>query len=462
MLSRIQAFRRKHRRRRASKRDKAPLREFVYLDEVSVYSLIASRLGPVAKEFTQTETSSLQGELAATLGANVVGIGKGEGSARGAVTRTQGSQVLRKSIVQATFKELYELESESMAMCPMSEDRQPPGLRNLVELETACEGSGNADWILDPSTLHRGQLLEVEAELEAEAIFRVSSVVSSFLEIFDENPALFGADAYRRFAQAKSVERILAKLLVGLVPIRGRVLDYEAATLAGRQWIIHRRLLDQLPDAERPPTTPLHVVGVAEQSLFWKDIRRILFSNARFRILARLAEDGLQLSWTPVKLAQVLQSVAPDIADQLNAAGSGALAAMATAGPPPQSEEQKRRMMKEALVAYGQMLARHYGREVTAEDLSRVGLPSEQHCASHGSLQKRREAFEAIAAFVLESLGIQRESVVVAQYRAAALGDAGLDLLGRPMPLMSPLDASSSGTRADERFLDVEFIAIYW
>jgi hypothetical protein len=46
---------RQWRRRWAAKNEKGMLREFVYLDEVSVYSLIASRLGPIAAEFTDTQ-----------------------------------------------------------------------------------------------------------------------------------------------------------------------------------------------------------------------------------------------------------------------------------------------------------------------------------------------------------------------------------------------------------------------
>ena len=46
--------------RAAGQNRHTPLREFVYLDEVSVYSLIASRLGPIAAEFSETQTESLQ------------------------------------------------------------------------------------------------------------------------------------------------------------------------------------------------------------------------------------------------------------------------------------------------------------------------------------------------------------------------------------------------------------------
>src|SRR3712207_8144694 len=48
-------FRRRRLKRAAKKQQVAPLREFVYLDEVSVYSLNASRLGSIAAEFRSEE-----------------------------------------------------------------------------------------------------------------------------------------------------------------------------------------------------------------------------------------------------------------------------------------------------------------------------------------------------------------------------------------------------------------------
>lgn len=48
----------RRRRRQRAFRKHSDLREFIYLDDVSVFSLIASQLGPVATEFTNTEATS--------------------------------------------------------------------------------------------------------------------------------------------------------------------------------------------------------------------------------------------------------------------------------------------------------------------------------------------------------------------------------------------------------------------
>lgn len=313
LITRFRARLRQWRRKQASRRQKSELREFVYLDEVSVYSLIASRLGPIAAEFTETETVSLQGEVGSSLGAGL-GFAKAGVNSRVLDIHSQGSQVLRRSIVQTTFKELYELEMESLAMRPMSKDLKPPVIRSLDDFKAASADLANDGWIVDPDYLTRGQLLEVEVQLEADAIFRVSEVFSAISEIIEESPETFGLDSYVDLNQMKSIERIFGKLLVGLVPIRGRAMDYVVAEFGEKVWIVHRKILDELTNVEMPQALPLYVVGVAEHSLFWKDIRRILFSKARFRALCRMAQDGLQDSWTPVKLAHVLESVMPGLA----------------------------------------------------------------------------------------------------------------------------------------------------
>ena len=445
LITRFRGWFRRWRRKQASKRQKATLREFVYLDEVSIYSLIASRLGPIATEFTETETASLKVEVASSIGGGV----------------DIGSQVLRKSIVQTTFKELYELEMDSFAIRPIYEQLKPPKMYNLNDLMAATETLITDGWIVDPEKLARGQLLEVEVQLEAEDIFRVSAVVSALLEIIEEDSEMFGLAPYDKLIQVKSANRILGKLLADLVPVRGHATDYEVVEFGEKEWIVHRRLLNELPATELPPTRPLCVVGVAEESLFWKDIRRVLFSRARFRVLCRIAQDGLQDSWTPVKLAHVLASVAPGLGNQINIAGSSVLASMVRASKTNQSVERKRQLMRCALVTYAKLLADHYDRSITAQDLSEAGLPSEQHCKSFGSQKERREAFDAIATFLLDRFGLERETLIVAQYRAVALNDAGLDFSGQPMPLVASDDVPSAAP-SEERFLDSEFVAIYW
>ena len=461
MTARIRGWLRQSRRKRAARRGRASLREFVYLDEVSVYSLIASRLGPVATEFTATEAASLQSEMNSSVGGGV-GFAKGEIRSRALEAHTKGSQVLRKSIVQTTFKELYELEYDTFVIRPISAETQTPTVSRLADLKAVTEGATESGWMIDPVLLKRGQLYEAEVELAAEAIFRVSAVMSALLGITQDSPEMFGITNHKEMVQAESVNRILEKLLVGLVPVRGRLIEYEFVTVQGKEWLVHRRLLKMLAVDDTLQRRPVYVVGVAEQSLFWKDIRRVLFSGSRFRVLCRVAQDGIQESWTPVKLAHVLDAVVPDLGRQIEVAGRDALAKMSDAGSSDQVAERRTDCMREALLAYAELLAQHHGKTIHGGHEKEIGQVAERYCRSNGTLSERRIAFSAITGELQKHFSIEHDSLLAAKYRTAALTDAGLHPDGRTLPSEAFDESSVMLDSSGQRFLDSEFIAMYW
>lgn len=417
------------------------MREFVYLDEVSVFSLIASRLGPIATEFTENQRASLKAEVG-TVGSSL----------------EAGSQVLRKSTVQTSFKELYELEMDSFAFRPIEHQVMLPRIKNIQEA-IATKDILIADGLLvDPENLRRGTLIEAEVQLEASDIFRVSSVLSTILEIIDENPAMFGVET-TNFSEGKAAGRVLDKLLVGLVPVSGVAVDYRVVVVDNKEWIAHRELLHSLTDSESLQTLPLHIVGVAEQSQFWKDVRRVLFSNARFRVLCRLAQDGLKPSWTPVKLAHILDLVKPGLGDQIDTLGSVVLASMVSASASDQSDD-RRKLARDALVRYAILLGEHCKKEITINDLAAAGVPSEHDCDDFGTVEARRRAFNQVSKFLKERFELDFDPLLLAQYRTVALVEAGLDLTGKPLPAKT--GAAAATESMEKRFLDSEFVAIYW
>jgi len=310
MLKRFWARIQRRWRINAAKALRAPLREFVYLDDVSVYSLLASRIGPLAAEFTDTQTTSLRNEIAGSVSGNT-GLVKGDVSSRLEDTQTQTSQVLRKSTVQVAFKDLIELEEGRLAIQLPALETKPPAVRTWADLEKLIGEPLLDNWVIEPATLNRGQLVEFEVELDADSIFRITSMISAMLSIIQENPEVF--KSLSGMLEATAVNRILDKLLVGLIPVRGKALDYQVVDLNGKELLLHRRMLDQLRGDGSRPSHPLQVVGVTEQRLYWKDIRRVLFSRSRYRVMCRLGRDGLQDAWVPVKLLDVLGAVLPDL-----------------------------------------------------------------------------------------------------------------------------------------------------
>lgn len=449
---------RRRRRRRAFKKH-PDLREFVYLDDVSVFSLIASQLGPVATEFTSTEAASLQGEISGTFGANI-GIQKAEASSRLQTEQTQTSQVVRRSIIQNTFKELRDhVTSKELVLSVEDPDLEISALALVQTVDQVQQVAPRA--VLNAELLVRGRLIEVDVELEADPIFKVNAAVSAVIEIVRETPQLFGEDVMASMADARAMQKIIHRLLTGLVPIRGRLVDYCTVELGGDRRIVRQEVADALPASVGWKVSPLYLVGVASEALFWKDVRLVLFSKTKHRVMCRLAHDGVQNRWTASKLVEVLSSTFPQIGDQLDEAIDAALAAVdATTGRTDALDVREARI-REALVEYGQAIAKAHGHEVTVADLADVGLPRFEDVKGFADLATRRLAFSSIAETVATRFGLSLDPSELSSLRSASLLKAGLDLTGQVISSASAAIAGSPGA-TEGMYLEAQFVAIYW
>jgi hypothetical protein len=459
MRERLQRWRRQRRRQRAARRQgETLLREFVYLDEVSVFSLISSRLGSVATDFTATESKSLTGELSSTTGASA-GVLKSEINSRSETTQTLGTQVLRKATVQTTFKELYESVKGGFVLRPVME--APPDVRDARDLNSALERSRTGGWATPVSDFTRGRLTEIEVELEAEDIFRVGAVVGTFLELFQEAPELLGPDVREQFRRALSVNAVLNKLMAGLIPVRGRATDYVTISTADQEWVVHRMVLQQLREDWAAQAHALDVVAVAEASLFWKDIRRVLFSGARYSLLCRIGRGGLHNGWTPVKLVDVIRGFAPQIAEQISATGPDLAAAMSRGMAAAPQVDDSQAKMREALQTYGLALASHYNKEWDPALVTADVFPVDQ-ARTWVTVEEQRPPFEALTRQMEETFGIKPDRELMATLRHQSLMQVGLAPMAGPganqdngVPIPQPVEHQS-------RILDTELIAIYW
>ncbi|MGO8870616.1 MAG: hypothetical protein ACLQPH_04305 [Acidimicrobiales bacterium] len=442
----------------ATKNAGTPLREFVYLDEVSVYSLMASRLGPIAAEFTETESSSLRGEVGTSIQAGVP-IAKGSINSTLNSSHTRGSQVVRKSIVQTTFKEFLDYERPHLALAPMSPDATVPEIAS-GDL-SKCAASQSSGWILDPTTLRRGQLIETDVVLEAESIFRLSAVIAAMLDIAQDSQEWLRAENTSQIGQFQAINRVIENLLVGLVPLRGRAVDYQIVRDNDREWIVHHRILDQLVPPIAETAEPLYIVGVSEESLYWKDIRRVLFAESPYRILARISRRGLNETWNPVKLVDILREVVPEMADTIDTFGRIDIKHLRNPLRTELAVSSGQIAFESALVRYASALAQHHGKEI---DESRL---AENECFRfeiHDDIETvegRRRIFARVTREIATSIEIERDPIVELQLRTEALSEAGFSPEGQ-FSVDKPSSNLGAVKGSDEHLLDTEFIAIYW
>lgn len=424
-------------------RSRAPLREFVYLDDASLRSLLSSQKGELTDQVTELLSQADEAELASTIGASSPVL-KAEVRSRYQVTTSQGRQTSRKAIVQSLFKELLELEWIDVALRPQGD---PSGARSLHDLVAS-------DRSVPAHALRRGTLVEVEVELAADPIFRFSTIASELTELARDFPEMLDeAGAREGLATLIPGNRFLQRFLAGLVPLRATATSHVVVEHEGIEHVILANESKALGLASRPLT----VVGVTEQVSYWRDVRRVLFSGSRFTMLCRITRDGLWDAWQPVKLAEVLKEVAPTFPDLMADVGRIGLNAhsMTSATGPSQ-----------CLAALGSFIDSVGTLDATS--FTAEGLASARQAAATAAAELpatvtgQNEAFR-IAIAALQNHGCTLGTDTLLDLQRQARETAGLALFDQSQrPAVIVAEGTGNVTKPDDRLLDTEVIAIYW
>jgi hypothetical protein len=411
----------------------------VYLDDVSLRSLLASQTGALTDQVTDLLSRADEAEIAGTISASAP-ILKAEVRSRYQMSNSQGSQTVRKSVVQSLFKEFRELGDVGLVLSPAVEAVSALSLDDVIQ-----RGYGAR-----VDALRRGALVEVEVELVADPIFRFSTIVSEISDMAREFPDMLSfPGAADVMAQAGPINRVLQRLLAGLIPLRARATSIVTVTYEGVRCVVPTDTATALGLA----SAPLYVVGVTEQVSYWRDVRRVLFSGARFTMLCRVARDGLANDWVPVELADVLAEVAPEFPAALDAVGATSF------GKPPDAmiDEIK---LQAALAEFVAEVEEHSNAVAPAvfADAREVA----QSCAGmSSSATGQNEAFRRVMA-KLQAGGVDQISPDEwLDFRRRARATAGLELLQPSVSQAGP-GATATDPSVDELLLDTEVIAIYW
>jgi hypothetical protein len=428
-----------------------PLREFVYLDEVSVISLVASRRGAVPEAVTRSESARDSAELTGKIAANAAVV-KAEVGSKLAAEATKGVTTVAKSVVQATFKDLREIE-EGRLRLRIPPDERPPKVRSPDDLVRLAVEGKSPGWVVAESSLQRGDPVELEVELEADPLFRVNTVISEGVDLIANMLDETGMTAHE-VAEMRRLSAVLDRLLAGLVPLRGRVVDFRLVDVLGRELLVHRTLAASLS----LPTRDLTVVAVASRDLFWKDLRRVVFSGARYTIFCRVGRTGIQRRWNPVKLAEAMGDIAPQMGDQLQQLASVIQGAMRSGAQGQMAAGSRESMMRQAVVDYAQRAASTRGASISESELEHAGLLTDNQLARHVDPDEWRETFRAVDNELRDRLGLELTPEQALEMRTDALRDAGL--IERPTAPQPGIVGNPD--QPDQWLLEVEPVAIYW
>lgn len=433
-------------RRKSSSQRSRPLREFVYLDEVSLTSLLVSQRDTVPENVTSGRVSSEQAEVSSRASVDTVAA-KAEGAARYQTANSSSVETSRKAVVQTLFNELR--DDDALPIFLTDNDEGPVTLPGADEIRAwPAEG------------FDRGRMIEVEVVLDADPVFKLGTMVSEFSAMAGEYPDMAGPAGLEKLNEVEPVKKVLDRLLAGLIPIRARSCSFSVVTVDGNDFIVRSGEIAGLDLV----TQPLDVVGVTEHLGYWKDIRRVLFSSGTFKLLCRVSRTGVHDSWTPVKVAHLFEDVAPTLVEKIDAAGR-----MCTSGGPHLSEAKPQHAILRALASYvDEMKAMSIGAFEAPQIKDLIAVANEVADKSSPSAQK--QAFASVRRLIDErnpQFDITPEQDLNARQRARA--DVGLvSAVQRAAHEEAPNEsgesneADSGGNSPGSKVVDVEVVAIYW
>lgn len=444
-------------RRKASKTSEAnrghlPLREFLYLDAVSLHSLLVSQNATIPESVSQaisrSDEAEINGTVALKAGSDLVGFASAESSTRYQTSNSNSTQSSRKAVIQTLFKELRELPLDFK----LATDSTAPRAANDVQELTLSGQAG----VTSAAEFTRGTLVEVEVELAVDPVFKLGTMMTEWTAMADDFPQMFGNGGLIEFLRgAEPIMKVLDRFLAGLIPIRATATDYVVAEIGDAEYIVHRSALGELS----VPTRPLQIVGVTEHIGYWRDIRRVLFSSAKVTLLCRVARDGLQTKWTPVKLADLFSEVAPGFVDMINAVE--APSAESTQASP--TFQGLAGSFSPTLLAYKDALI-PADAEWTPEADAILHEKITTLAEGATDAASQRVAFDSVRNFITGTLGLDAAASDDDQRaRGAARRTAGMTVLPKTVDILAGSDtAKTDQTSADVGLLDTEIIAIYW
>jgi len=429
----------------------AALREFVYLDALSLHSLLVSQKSTIPENVSEAITRADEAELKASIAADAF-VGKGEIAGRYQTSNSNSVQSSRKAIIQTLFKEFRDLPLDFKLSAPETE---PAATKNVESIGSGEEST--AVW--KGEDLRRGDLVEVEVTLAVDPVFKLGAMMTEWTAMADEYPGMFGVNGTLGFLRdAQPIMKVLDRFLAGLIPVRATATNHVVVEIEGQQFVVRKSVVEGLG----LKTKPLRIVGVTEHLGYWRDVRRVLFSAGRFTMLCRIARDGIHDRWTPVKLADLFSEVAPDFVDQINAIKAPSAT---DAGTTSTKQGQHQLALAEALSGYKDALVLQLGTAWPTDADAEFSTLLARLQAGTVSATTQRRAFDSVRTFVADKLAVEvQDANADLAARSAARTSAGLELFPSlavtPSPEGSPSPKKPVGT--DERMLDVEVIAIYW
>lgn len=268
------------------------LREFVYLDEISVRSLLASTgEGGIVSETVSEEMRRRRSGSSAggKLGAGPASVNSRVDEER--VRQDTTTETRNYDLIQSKFTTLYKSDvvekKLSLDQIPLEDEPAEEPFSGLVTTD-----------------LKRGDVVELRVNLSANLLFRLYQTIDYFADVFEDQID----------SETQEMMELIESSLGNRVPVIGKAVDYRVVGVDGKTTI---KRSDDLTDGEEKNAKDLEIVTLLNLDSLWVDPIQTLFSNERFIVYCRVEDVDLD-RWYPLKLTRAINSLSEPTAKELN------------------------------------------------------------------------------------------------------------------------------------------------
>ena len=426
------------------------LREFIYLDEVSLQSLLVSLHGELTEKKSITDSTSNTRNVGGNIDTNNLAPLKLGFTAQYQSGKSSATQTETKATVQSWFRELYETPN-ILGVQPLEDDAQTITVKSSADIIPG----DHPNYCIRSSELQRGTLVELKVALATDPYFNVVTSISEFFKLSENISDLNG------YSEIKWQIELLQQLLAGLIPIKAEILNYHALKVGDDTYLVHE---DKVKVTEVSSSKiKVNLVGVTELSAYWKDIRRVLFSNQEFRILCRISRPGLVQDWNPIKLLDLFGSVFSQKEIHNLKETLKLLSYNVDAASTAETDNDANNKMRLALEEYIKSSCKHAGGEIGSDEVKGIIEEVLKGNFDEGSMGDRKVLYEKVDG-ELASLDIDVPSDIRVTLREGSNKKAGLShrLFTSAPSEAKKVEEKEEKSVAEELFIEAEIIAIYW
>jgi len=296
-------------------------------------------------------------------------------------------------------------------------------------------------------------LAELQVVLATDPYFNVVTSISEFFKLSENISELNG------YSEIKWQIELLQQLLAGLIPIKAEILNYRALKTGDDTYLVHEDKVTGVSTSK----IKVNLVGVTELSAYWKDIRRVLFSNQEFRVLCRISRPGLVQDWNPIKLLDLFGNVFPqkeihNVKEMLKLLSYNVDAASTA-----ETDNDASSKMRLALEEYIKSSCEHAGGEIGSDEVEGIIKEVLKGNFDEGSMGDRKVLYEKVDG-ELASLKIDVPPNIRVTLRESSSEKAGLShrLFASAPSEVKKVEEKEEKSVAEELFIEAEIIAIYW